>query len=80
MSRLRQLSGPEYDALLAEARRHLAAIAEQRCPSCGSTNLKEGAFHRPDGDRTVYCGDCNAVCYQGRLFKSRPRPEKGEGT
>ncbi len=47
---------------------HLTAMAQQKCPYCDSSDLRESTFTRPDGDRTVYCGACKARVYQGRLL------------
>lgn len=43
------------------AARVLESIAKQECPHCASKNLEEIG-------RSVYCGDCRARLYLGKLF------------
>lgn len=46
---------------MERAARVLESIARQECPHCHGTNLEEIG-------RSVYCGDCGARLYQGKLF------------
>ncbi len=55
------------EAQMQHAARVLESIARQECPHCGSRQLEEIG-------RSVYCGNCRARLYQGKLF----RPLRGK--
>lgn len=54
-------------AEMAHVARVLEKIARQLCPHCDSKHLVERG-------RSVYCGDCGARLYLGKLFPPMKEP------